>query len=188
MNHPIVELLLGRPRRRTLAVIGTAGRGEDGPRLTGEHWLQMLMVVRKVIDLENATDLVSGGAAWADYSVAMYTDEMPVQLYLPEYEKDLRTAEWYHDKFNVVLNQDGRLSQYHTWKEVLALPNNIYHKGFKDRNSKVAGAADVFLAMTFGEGAKVKDGGTADTVAKMLKRGIPGYHFDLNNFTLHAIQ
>ena len=52
--------------------------------------------------------------------------------------------------------------------------------GFKQRNSLVA-QADHCLAMTFGDGPLLKDGGTADTMGKFLARPGHGnsYHFDL---------
>jgi hypothetical protein len=56
-----------------------------------------------------------------------------------------------------------------------------------ERNTKVAEEADIILAMTFGTGAYIKDGGTADTVRKYfaISGHNVGYHYDLNTLTLH---
>lgn len=74
-----------------------------------------------------------------------------------------------------------------TWKEVMDVKDLHKHGGFKDRNTLVANAADVFLAMTFGNKREVRDGGTKDTVIKMLERPstVTGYHLDLNTCKLY---
>ena len=164
---------------KTLAVIGTAGRQDDAAKLTARHWNAMCRAAIEVCASESVTDLVSGGAAWADHvapRVALHLG-LPVRLWLPANERDYGIAKWYHSKFSNVLGRD-------TWDEVLQCSCEAFG-GFKDRNTKVAQAAHVFLACTFGHGAEVKDGGTADTVAKLERRGIAGYHFDMNTLTLH---
>jgi hypothetical protein len=170
--------------KRTLAIIGTAGRGEDAKKLTKNHWLRMVDAAKKVIEVEEVTDLVSGGAAWADH-VAVHlarTENIPAEIWLPAKERDLQTAKYYHEKFSSVLGYDtwGKISTH----QFLCLNG---FGGFKDRNTEVANRADIFLAMTFGDGKKVKDGGTLDTVIKMQKRNINGYHLDLNTLKLYPI-
>lgn len=170
--------------KKTLAIIGTAGRGEDAKKLTKNHWHKMISAAKKVIELEEITDLVSGGAAWAD-AVAVHLarhEGIMADIWLPAKERDLQTAKYYHSKFSKVLGYD-------TWAEIGShqfLCINGYG-GFKDRNTEVAQRADLFIAMTFGDGKKVKDGGTLDTVNKMQKRGINGYHLDLNTLKLWKI-
>lgn len=163
---------------KTLAIIGTAGRGSDASRLNAEVYGKMLDACSSVIEKEGVRHLVSGGAAWADHcAVTIHlTTGIPLTLWLPEYPGDLQVAQHYHRLMEPDLT---------TWNQVLALNGNKY-KGFKDRNSKVADVADCFIAMTFGEGAVVKDGGTADTVKKIQARGIKGYHFNLNENKLYA--
>jgi len=160
---------------RTLAIIGTAGRGEDLSKLDSRKYDLMLGVCRKVIALEGITDMVSGGAAWADHcAVTLHLEDgIPLKLWLPAYRRDCEIAGYYHDRFSLKLGRG-------TLHEVLNLPFHSY-KGFKDRNGKVAAEADLFVAMTFGDKKVVKDGGTKDTVDKMFKRGITGYHMDLNS-------
>lgn len=161
--------------RRTLAVIGTAGRRDDGDKLTLEHWNRMILATLEVIEKEGITDVVSGGAAWADHCAVCCG--MPARIIFPDSPQDLRTAAYYHGSFSRVVGRD-------TMREAFAAPHE-FHGSFKDRNSQVAAAADVYLAMTFGEGEKVKDGGTADTVRKMRRRGVTGYHFNLNDLTIY---
>lgn len=170
---------------KTLAIIGTAGRKDDASKLTLQHWHRMVAAARKIINLEKCDKLVSGGAAWADHVAVEIgiKDKIKTKIWLPENGHDLNTAHYYHGKFSVVRDFD-------TWKELnscFKIKNFDIQSfgGFKDRNSKVAEEADIFLAMTFGERAKVKDGGTADTVNKILMRGINGYHLDLNTLKLY---
>ena len=62
--------------------------------------------------------------------------------------------------------------------------------GFKNRNTYVS-RAEFLLAMTFGRGRKVKDGGTLDTVEKYLDRIITesltnhSFHVDLHDCSIH---
>lgn len=171
--------MLQQPRR-TLAIIGTAGRRDDADRLTTNHWWTMFSQAHLLADKEHVTRIVSGGAAWADHVAVALRGYYDVKLFLPESESDLDTARYYHRKFSRVVGHD-------TFAEVSGVLDIVHHGGFKDRKTLVADSADVFLAMTFGDGATVKDGGTADTVRKMRRRGVPGYHLDLNDFTLHKI-
>lgn len=168
---------------KTLAIIGTAGRGEDKNKLTLDHWNIMIAIAEEVAAKEKALDLVSGGAAWADHvAVELHLKQpgrYPLKLWLPEKESDLIVAQRYHAEFSKVIGRN-------TWSEILRLERQHY-KGFKERNTKVADMGDVFLAMTFGNGAEVKDGGTKDTVDKMIKNGARGYHYNLNTFKLYEI-
>lgn len=169
--------------RRTLAVIGTAGRRDDGDKLTMDHWNRMVETVHQIVAAEKITRLVSGGAAWADHAAVQVHLEtgIPLILYIPGNPEDIRVSDWYHRNFSTKLFGRKRI----TWDEVLDCRCITGEGGFKDRNSQVAAAADVYLAMTFGEGEKVKDGGTADTVRKMRRRGVTGYHFNLNDLTIY---
>lgn len=166
---------------KTLAIIGTAGRQDDAAKLTVRHWNAMCHAAIALCDEESVTGLVSGGAAWADHVAVRIASHLglPLTVWLPANERDYDIARYYHGMFTAKLKRD-------TWDEVLKCRCETFG-GFKDRNSKVAEAAEHFLAMTFGDGPKVKDGGTADTVRKLQARGVPGHHFDLNSLTLHPI-
>ena len=172
---------------KTLAIIGPAGRKEDAVKLTVKHWNAMCKAAIELVESNTRiTSFVSGGAAWADHVAVRlashYEGRYPLNLWLPAVNQDFQTAQYYHEKFSLVLGRD-------TWSEIFNAPSLTYHSlgSFKDRNTKVAEAADHFLAITFGDGPNVKDGGTLDTVNKMRKRGVPGHHFDLNTFTLHPV-
>lgn len=160
------------PKKITLAVIGTAGRKNDYSKLTANHYWRMVDAILAVIKEESVTHLVSGGAAWADYSIYEIPD-LPRKTYLPENPKDLSTAEYYHNRFFAKVSGASK-------------PNGtiINHGGFLDRNLLVAKDADIFLAMTFGNDNEVKDGGTKHTVNAMLKQGKRGWHLDLNTLKL----
>lgn len=157
---------------KTLAIIGTAGRGEDYSKLTTHHYWRMVDAAKSVIARENITHLVSGGAAWADWTA--YELDLPKKIYLPAKEKDLETAQYYHKRFFAKVPN-------------VAQPNGeiVHHGGFLDRNLLVAQDADMFLAMTFGNKNEVKDGGTKHTVNAMIRQGKPGYHLDLNSLKLY---
>ncbi len=160
--------------KKTLAVIGTAGRKDDYNKLTADHYWKMVDAVRAVIKKENITHLVSGGAAWSDWTIYEIQD-LPRKTYLPENPKDLGTAQYYHDRFFAKVPNTSK-------------PNGeiTHHGGFLDRNLLVAKDADMFLAMTFGNKSEVKDGGTKHTVNAVLKQGKQGYHLDLNDLKLYS--
>lgn len=170
---------------KTLAIIGTAGRKDDAAKLTVAHWETMIAAAKGVIALEGVTNLVSGGAAWADHVAVELSPEYPADIWLPLVERDLDTARYYHSKFTAVIGKDTREQLNASFR---AGHIKIRKRGgFKERNTFVAKDADVFLAITFGNKGKVKDGGTEDTVGKMRARGVKGYHLDLNSLKLYPI-
>jgi hypothetical protein len=187
----------------TLGIIGTAGRKDDGSKLTREVFKAMGLVGKEVLDKTKATALVSGGAAYADH--------VAVRLFLRGYVKKLTlhlpckwdkkqiclkdtgefnyqtnpggTANYYHRKFSQVV---GINSLEDISKAIEMGAKVVVTEGFKERNTKVAEESDIILAMTFGNGAYIKDGGTADTVRKFFaKEGVTGFHYDLNTLTLY---
>lgn len=162
-------------KKITLAIIGTAGRGEDANKLTAHHYQQMILAAKKVIELERVTHLVSGGAAWADFSA--HESSLPKKIFLPSLPKDVETAKYYHRKFFEKVPDCTDFDDVQN-AEI------IHGGGFLDRNLLVAAEADIFLAMTFGNGNEVKDGGTKHTVDNMLKQGKFGYHLDLGTCRL----
>lgn len=164
---------------RTLAIIGTAGRKEDRDRLHLSHWEDMFLASKKVVELEGADALVSGGAAWADHvAIRLHLEtKLPLYIFLPYDLKDLNICQYYHTQFSRVVGYD-------TWAEVLAQPH-MKIGNFFGRNTEVAKRADTYLAATFGSGRVVKAGGTLDTVRKMGERGVYGYHLDLHTCKLY---
>jgi hypothetical protein len=67
---------------RTVSIIGTAGRKEDGAKLNKEVFLTMCDTARRVITVDwklapEKVRLVSGGSAWADHvAVRLYLDSV----------------------------------------------------------------------------------------------------------------
>lgn len=183
----------------TVAIIGTAGRNEDGEKLDGEKFEQMVRAAGTA-QVSNAT-LVSGGAAWADHvAVVLFLlrgcNHLILHFPAPwDYEKvqfsdtgvnDWRTnpggtANHYHEKFSNKVY--GNPTQ--TFKQIAAAiklgAEVIVGYSFHGRNTKIA-EADNLIAMTFGTGPVVKDGGTRDTYEKFVKNGRgSAIHIDLND-------
>lgn len=192
----------------TLSIVGTAGRKDDEKKLGKPTFLAMCLVASELIDqLKESnyqiTHLVSGGAAWADHvAVRLFLDKkVPnLRLFLPaEFDggsfadngdtgKGSKNpggiANYYHKKFQNA-TQINSLTQIQIAKgegaELIPVA-----RGFHARNALVA-KSDLILAMTFGNGREVKDGGTAHTVKCYLDRvkreGFfdKSFHYDLNS-------
>lgn len=173
-----------------LAIIGTAGRGDDAEKLTPAHWEYMVAMAYAHAMGNRFHCLVSGGAAWADHvavELVRRTEiDFMLDLHLPRSADAQETAAKYHAKFSRAIGREDTAQEV---RDIIKRPLvNLYVQGgFKDRNTRVAKSATHFLAMTFGDGARVKDGGTKDTVDKMLALGKSGWHLDLHTMTLHEV-
>ena len=199
-----------------LAIIGTAGRNEDSVRLASNpkhYYTRMLDCARYVAKLVGADTLVSGGAAWADFSaIALYLED-PTRygliLHVPEslcIDASKGTVFLDTGELNWRLNPGGTANhylrqfaeqcapfmgdgfpykQYGQIRSDSRVPKGLT-RGFKERNFEVA-KADHCLAMTFGNKAQLKDGGTAHTMSAFLAREGHGqaFHLDLNTLTLY---
>lgn len=189
-----------------LAIIGTAGRKDDAPKLTRDSFVAMSKATKEVFTKHDIISwLVSGGAAWADHIAvrAYLKGYVPnLTLHFPcDWDKKKKrfkdsgvvdyktnpggTANYYHDKFSKVVGIESLKDIHDAIKKGAFV--YVTH-GFMERNTKVAQEADAVLAMTFGSGAYIKDGGTSDTVKKYFDRHLESpiaYHFDLNSSTLH---
>lgn len=183
----------------TLSIVGTAGRKDDGKKLSKKHFEAMCIVASGLMEqLAESnypiTHLVSGGAAWADHvAVRLFLDKKAphLRLFLPDlwengayhdtgerdpFKNPGGTANYYHKLF---LNATGihSLSQIQTAKgegaELIDRKTNkdgkVQPLGFHPRNALVS-KSDFILACTYGKEHEVKDGGTADTVRKYLHR------------------
>lgn len=189
----------------TLGIIGTAGRGPDGKRLPA-LWNVMSCVAQSLVVATGAESLVSGGAAWADHlAVRLFNAGLvkDLTLHLPasflhhfdegpgRYDCG-HTANHYHRLFTQSMSFDS-LKDIETSIKGGALA--LLTPGFKERNTKVAEEAQTLLAFTFGDGPRLCDGGTLDTMTKFLaRRGnnagspwLPAYHFDLNSRLLYRL-
>jgi len=182
----------------TLGIIGTAGRGEDREKLSLEKFNLMKVIAGGFIRANNIDRLVSGGAAWADSIVVQaylrnfishLNLELPCEFDMTEgryktEDKSGFTSNLYHQKFqfDTGINSLGEIKT--------AIEKGAVVKaggGFFVRNGRVAERADILLAFTFGSGARLKDGGTADTVRKFLKTKDKSnaWHVNLNDMKLY---
>lgn len=175
-----------------IGIIGTAGRKDDGPKMSSELFEKMFEHITNYITEElgynlSEVELVSGGAAWADH--------LAVVLYLTYYVKSLMMylpAKWeedaYHDTGVVDwrTNPGGTSNYYHrkfsekygkdSLKEIQEAIDSgaeidCTTLGFHNRNSQVA-KVDHLIAYTWGTGDKPKDGGTLNTWSKCKSKKV----------------
>lgn len=188
-----------------IGIIGTAGRKEDAPRLNAELYLRMKTLVKQIISHYSANhSFVSGGAAYADHlAVQLYLETPGSQLHLHIPSNWDSTFCQFQDNgdVNYITNPGGTANYYHRLFEAKTKIKSLEEiqsainkgatvtctPGFKHRNSKVASQVDMLVALTFGSGNLVKDGGTADTMEKFLKRNFGiSWHIDLNTMTSYT--
>ena len=188
-----------------LAIIGTAGRKEDNTKITVELYNNMKNIIYSFIKERPQIDaLISGGAAVADHlAVLLYNKDIikKLTLCLPcKFDMDAcqfednknpdwflnpgKTVNYYHRMFCGHCNGIKSLEQIKFAIEKGA--KVIVEEGFHDRNTIVA-RADLLIAFTFGNEENVKPGGTANTVAKFLKKNKAenSWHVDLNTFKIY---
>ena len=192
----------------TFSIVGSAGRQEDGERLSKHHFDAACLIASELLyqfeeNNYKITCLVSGGAAFIDHvAVRLFLDKkVPhLRLFLPcEFVSGMfhdsgisndagknpgGTANYYHSKFKRKTGIDS-LSELQIAKREGAEMINV-DKGFFARNALVA-KSDFILACTFGNKQEVKDGGTAHTIKcyldRVRKEGIfdKSFHYDLNS-------
>lgn len=169
-----------------LAIIGTAGRAEDGKRLREEpgHWRAMKAIAQAAAVFLHPDEVVSGGSAWADHiAVQLYLDSVVPKLTLhlpapfmtypgthlfePSHECGKRLNE-----LHGLFQQYTGINPFEQLAEAIKRGAQVcqHHGGFRARNTHVANGCDALLAFTFGKGVVLADGGTQDTVAKYLAR------------------
>lgn len=201
----------------TLAIIGTAGRKEDGIKLASNpkrYYDRMLECARKAAELVGADTLYSGAAAWADFmAIALYLEgrgkyglvlHVPESLYVVPSKgrafTDTGEVDWRKNPggtANHYLRQFANqcqpfMGESFPWSQYEAAVSDVkatkcLTRGFKERNLEVA-KADHCLAMTFGDKHRVKDGGTAHTVGAFLAREGHGRSFHVDLNTLKAYE
>ena len=168
-----------------IALIGSAGRGEDSARMDYALYRRMVGAAEAFVrEQPRPWELVSGAAAWADHTaVSLFLDgkadsltlhlpcafvrasEKPLQLAMFDPRSECgKTANHYHRLFTQHLLGAGQLPE--SLDEIdFAIERGArvaVHDGFHARNLLV-GRVDALLAMTFGPGGAPKDGGTAHT-------------------------
>lgn len=191
-----------------IAIIGTAGREKDLPKLSVRKYYDMYNITCSLISkFETPIELISGGAAWADHlAVLMFISGNADKLHLKlpahitdggKYEdvwinnftsNPGRTSNYHHHNFSTKIQRDS-LADILRVTKMENCTVDVGSKGFFERNSIVAKEADICIAFTFGNGAVVADGGTFDTVKKFLKKKLPdncSFHVDLNTMITHS--
>lgn len=186
-----------------LAIIGTAGRKDDGDKLNLSVWNNMKRTVYRFVKEKNIDHIISGGAAYADHlAVGLFNAHLvkKLELALPcEFDLELvkykdtgikdwrlnpgKTSNYYHKLFSDTCNID---SLAELKKAIEGGAEVKQDGGFMARNSLVA-RAELLIAFTYGSGVYVKDGGTADTVKKFIKHwgsNADAYHCDLHTMEL----
>lgn len=176
----------------TIAIIGTAGRKDDGPRLSAELFQKMTAdAAARIATMRQSnpgsdTALISGGAAWADHvAVRLYLDGNAKRLTLflpaelqhgrfverPTFDRfdTGRTANYYHRLFKEKTGIDGL-------KEIEAAiakgaVADTSQPGFKERNTLVARKANHLLAYTFGPGREITHPGHVYAETAGLRNG-----------------
>ena len=201
------------PTKNIIGIIGTAGRGEDYDKLDISKWEGMKAAVERIIchdicgfstELFKRACLVSGGAAFADYiTVNFYLRKLVNKLILhlpcdfvpdsncPIFNPSDRTgqiANYYHQRFCNKLGKEEYASRKMILKAIKMGAKTTVSNGFFERNSLVARDSDYLIALTFGKGAKVKNGGTKDTVKKFieLKGNNNTFHVDLHTLEIFS--
>ncbi len=193
-----------------IGIIGTAGRNDDAFKLSARSFIKMGEFVHDIVTNRlqiqwNDVDLISGGAAWADHLAVHHflrgcgkslTLALPCswdftnRRFADTGSYDWRTnpgatANKHHLSFSTRCGFRS-LDELH---EALSRPNCTFDigSGFHDRNTYIAERCDALIAFTFGNGAILKDGGTADTMGKFLKLhgSVGAFHVDLNSWTVH---
>lgn len=165
-----------------VCVIGTAGRREDGDKMSRGLFEAMYeRALSEVNDIpRDRLTIRSGGAPWADFiAVELWRRRQchALELELPcgwdwenhrfqEFPTKVRdpgkTLNWYYKAFSLKMGQDMSL----VFEEVLrasfdaskGVEARVY-PGFHARNMAV-GRVDRVIAFTWGEGVVPKDGGT----------------------------
>ena len=180
--------------KRSLGIIGTAGRGTDSGSLDIQTWKFMKASVGKLIEVTGCNHLISGGAAWADHlAVNLFlnnSEHLSLTLHLPceflngkyiESSKCGPISNHYHKKFSDKLGIDS-LQQIESAIN-LGCEKTVSNDSFFERNAKISVDSNILLAFTYGNEKELKDGGTKDTFEKFLHkkdRGI-AFHINLNN-------
>ena len=188
--------------KTTVSIIGSAGRKDDGERMSAELFAvatnECAKLINGVWQLDwNELELVSGGAAWMDHiAVSLWMMDCGADLCLhlpcgwdnknrkfvdndkPQFWANPgRTANKYHREFSKKMGFDT----LDALDAAITISRNHRsnvtvkrYSGFKQRNKPVA-ESDYVIALTFGDGDKPKDGGTSHTwgLAKGTKIHIP---------------
>lgn len=164
----------------TVAIVGSAGRNADAPRMTRDLFGRMQIMFRRILSdtfglSPDRVILVSGGAAWCDHIavrewLSSSTDEkktayaglhlhLPAKLFTTGFVEAKRrtdpgrTANYYHHQFSSVLcdNETVTLNELVKCSTMRNVTvSDNYPGGFKERNTGVAKEAQFMVAFTWG--------------------------------------
>lgn len=187
----------------TIGIIGTAGRKDDYNRLNKEKYYGMMAATQEIIkDITSYREdkdvhVVSGGAAFADHLAVLsflggfakgLTLHLPASFDISKnkYEstKDGDIANYYHKRFSSMIFGTPDDSLLQIKQAITQGAKVVVWDGFKRRNLEVARDSTYLIALTFGNGAMIKDGGTAHTATTYCifssKPPMGLMHIDLN--------
>ena len=195
-------------RTKAIGIIGTAGRKTDATKLDGNSFKRICDIAEteiRRICAGNPT-LISGGSAWADH-IAVHLSlklELPLKLYIPcqlttngeayedNGERDFHgnpggTLNYYHRLFSQKSGIDS-IKEIRTAIQKGLATAYVIKDGLFARNTEVARNSDALIALTFGDGENLKDGGTKDTWSKFseMKPSAERVHVDLNTFQAYG--
>ena len=185
-----MHLLQERERAIRVAVVGTAGRGVDGSKMTSSLFRCMIdaalgTVTHRFRLRTQQIVLVSGGAAWADHvAVKLWMEHLDIfqglRLHLPcSFVRDARSPRAYdsggtdwrtnpgrtmnslHQRFSARIGSNTMADLLAA--EALGAVIDSSVKGFHARNTLIA-QSEYLIAFTWGDSVHIpKDGGTLDT-------------------------
>jgi len=189
----------------TVGIIGTAFRREDKNKLTKEIYEFMYQSVLGIIEeLDISYDLVSGGASGADQlAVRLFLNKYgnKLTLHLPcsffvdgwsfwnenikDFKHPANILNYYHGLF---IKKTGFHSTQEIAQAISLGAGFTINKGFLARNERIAQDAMVLIALTFGNGAVLKNGGTAHCMSyfQSLKGNKNTYHINLNDMKIYS--
>lgn len=194
---------------KTFGIIGTAGRNTDYNQLSVGVYCWMWTTVdgwidNKILTGEEFTEhcaLVSGAAAWADHcavklflngSYSKLTLHFPAPFNIMRNEFDDtesgHTANYYHRRFSEKCGWNQNQSLFDIRQAIDKGAITTINDGFKVRNALVAKDADYMFACTYGDKARLKDGGTAHTMSlfHMSKGAENSFHVNLSDLTVYT--
>jgi len=186
-----------------LAIIGTAGRKDDYAKLNKENWLEVKKLVRNFIRENKITQVISGGAAFADHlAVNLYNAKivenltlcLPAEFNLSNkkfkengFKSSGSIANYYHRRFSEKIYDNEEASLNQIYEAIQGGCEAISWSNFWDRNAQVANLSTMILAITFGNGNIVKDGGTAHTCKLFIQKNgsAKAFHLNLYDMKIH---
>lgn len=173
-----------------VAIVGSAGRGEDAARMTKAVFNAVVAKCNEIVEAElrfaktqrKCLSLVSGGSAWVDHAAVVLflkrAKEMDLTLYMPckvlsnEFDKTAAAGQ----TLNRLHKQCSEIVGRKTIAELVDASTVrgstfVVMDGFHRRNTAIATQCDILVAFSWEEGKEPKrGGGTWDTWQKCPPR------------------